>query len=279
MHPFLLLILTVSALPARAGRLRRVGFDLLLLALLAAIGAAVWAGMQPPPDPAWTRVQHAGVLRIGTDATYPPFENFVDGQFIGYDIDLGRAIAARMGVRAEFVSIALDGQYDALLAGQVDLLLSALPFIYERQQEVRYSQPYYQAGPLLVVRANETRIAGPADLSGRRVGVELGSDADMAARRLHQGTVPGLVLVPEYHSAADALAALVAGQVDAAICDPLGLAAFPDRAAVRVPAPPLADAPYVAAMKIDSPRLAAAVDATIADLRASGALARMMGGE
>jgi ABC-type amino acid transport substrate-binding protein len=224
-------------------------------------------------------VQHAGVLRIGTDATYPPFENFVDGQFTGYDIDLGRAIATRMGVRAEFVSIALDGQYDALLAGQVDLLLSALPFIYERQQEVRYSQPYYQAGPLLVVRANETRIAGPADLSGRRVGVELGSDADMAARRLHQGTVPGLVLVPEYHSAADALAALVAGQVDAAICDPLGLAAFPDRAAVRVPAPPLADAPYVAAMKIDSPRLAAAVDATIADLRASGALARMMGGE
>jgi len=279
MHPFLLLILTVSALPARAGRLRRAGFDLLLLALLAAIGAAVWAGMQPPPDPAWTRVQQAGVLRIGTDATYPPFENIVGGQFTGYDIDLGRAIAARMGVRAEFVSIALDGQYDALLAGQVDLLLSALPFIYERQQEVRYSQPYYQAGPLLVVRAGDARIAGPADLSGRRVGVELGSDADMAARRLHQGTVPGLVLAPEYHSAAGALAALIAGQVDAAICDPLGLAAFPDRAAVRALAPPLADSPYVAAMKIDSPRLAATVDATIADLRASGALARMMGGE
>ena len=111
------------------------------------------------------------------------------------------------------------------------------------------------------------------------MGVELGSDADMAARRLQQGIVPGLVLVPEYHSTGDALAALVAGQVDAAISDPLGLAAFPDRAAVRALAPPLADAPYVAAMKIDSPRLAAVVDATIADLRASGGLARMMGGE
>src|SRR5205823_4778652 len=153
---------------------------------------AVWAGLQPLPDPAWDRVQARGVLRIGTDATYPPFESLEQGRFVGYDVDLGRAIAARIPARAEFVSIALDGQYDALLSGQVDLLLSALPFIYERQKEVRYSQPYYQAGPGIVVRAGDSRIAGPADpswhsgqaLTGLRVAVELGSDADMAARRL-----------------------------------------------------------------------------------------------
>jgi len=163
----------------------------------------------------------------------------------------------------EWVPLALDGQYDALLAGQVDMLLSALPLIYERQQEVRYSQPYFQAGPLLVVRAGEGRIAGPADLVGRRVAVELGSDADMAARRLQRTTVPGLQLAAGYHSAAEALAAL---------------AAAPERAALRALAPPLADTPYVAVVKVSSPRLAAAIDATIANARASGVLARMMGG-
>src|SRR5689334_934922 len=127
--------------------MRRLLFDLALIAALLAIAAAVWAGAQPAPDAAWDRVQAGGVLRIGTDATYPPFESVQNGQFVGYDIDLGRAVAARVGARAEFVSIALDGQYDALLSGKVDLLLSALPFIYERQKEVRYSQPYYQAGP------------------------------------------------------------------------------------------------------------------------------------
>ena len=258
---------------------RRALFDGLLLLALAGIGGLVWAGTRPTPDPAWDRVQAAGVLRIGTDATYPPFENFAAGAFTGYDVDLGRAVAARLHVRPEFVNIALDGQYDALLAGKVDLLLSALPLIYERQQEVRYSQPYYQAGPRLVVRAGETGIAVPADLAGRRVAVELGSDADLAARRLQKGSVPGLILVPAFQSAPDALAALVAGQVDAAICDPPALAAYPGRAALRPLAAPLADEPYVAVLNISSPRLSGAVDQTISDLRASGALVRMMGGE
>jgi ABC-type amino acid transport substrate-binding protein len=257
--------------------IRRLLFDLALLLGLAAVGAAVWAGAQPLPDAAWDRVHAAGVLRVGTDPTYPPFESIENGQFTGYDIALAREIAARLGVRAEFVPIALDGQYDALLAGQVDLLLSALPFIYERQQEVRYSPPYYQAGPSLVVRAGDARIGGPGDLAGRRVGVELGSDADMAARHLQATTAPGLILVPTYHSAAEALAALAAGAVDAAVADPLGLAAAPDPAALRALDPPLADEPYVAVLKRPAPRLGAAVDATIDDLRASGALARLMG--
>ncbi len=250
---------------------------MLVLALLG-LGGVVMAGNRPAPDAAWERVAARGVLRIGTDPTYPPFESVVGGRYVGYDIALGQALAADLGVRVEWVPLALDGQYDALLAGQVDVLLSALPLIPERRQEVRYSQPYFQAGPLLVVRAGEGTIAGPADLAGRRVAVELGSDGDMAARRLQRTTVPGLQLAATYHSAADALAALAAGQADAAVADPLALAAAPERAALRALVPPLADTPYVAVVKVSSPRLAAAIEATIATARASGALARMMGG-
>ena len=259
-------------------RIPRWGLDLLLGLLLLGLGGLVWAGSRPLPDPTWDRVQTSGVLRIGTDATYPPFESLQDGAFVGSDIDLGRAVAARLGVRPEFVSIALDGQYDALLSGKVDCLLSALPFIYERQKEVRYSQPYFDAGPRIVVRAGDPRVTGPADLSGLAVGVELGSDADMAARRLQKGRVPGLQLHSDYHSAADALAALAAGRLDAVIADPLGLDAAPQRTSLRALSPPLVAEPYVAVLPVDSPRLAAAVDATIADLRASGTLAHMMNG-
>ncbi|MGI8587175.1 MAG: ABC transporter substrate-binding protein [Chloroflexia bacterium] len=255
----------------------RLLFDAALLLLLLTIVVAVWAGSQPQPDPAWNRVQAAGVLRIGTDPTYPPFESLQDGEFVGYDVDLGRALAKRLHVRAEFVSLSLDGQYDALFAGKVDILISALPFIYERQKEVRYSQPYYQGGPLLVVRAAAGPIAAPADLAGRRLGVELGSDADMAGRRLQKTEVPSLILVPDYHTTPDALSDLVQGRIDAAVSDPLALAAFPERGRLRALDPPLADEPYVVALKRDSPRLASSVDATISDLRASGSLARIMG--
>ncbi len=258
--------------------MRRVLLDIMLILAVLGLGGVVGAGNRPPPDAAWDRVQARGVLRIGTDPTYPPFESVVDSRYTGYDIALGQAIAADLGVRVAWVPLALDGQYDALAAGQVDLLLSALPFIYERQQEVHYSQPYFQAGSLLVVRAGEGRIAGPVDLAGRRVAVELGSDADTAARRLQRTIVPDLQLAATYHSSAEALAALAAGQADAAVADPLTLAAAPDRAALRALTPPLTDTPYVAAVKITSPRLAAAVDATISAARASGTLARMMGG-
>jgi len=261
----------------RPPRLARLLLDLGLLLAVGAVAAAIGAGTRPLPDPAWDRVTTTGVLRIGTDATYPPFETIQNGHFTGYDVALGQAVAGRLHARAEFVALALDGQYDALLAGHVDLLISALPFIYERQQEVRYSQPYYQAGPFLVVRRGEGRIAGPSDLAGRRVAVELGSDADMAARRLQNTRVPGMVLAATYRSPAEALAALAHGQVDAAVGDRLGLAESPDHATLQVLGPPLADEPYVAVVKIDSPRLAAAVDGTITDLRASGALARMFG--
>ena len=257
--------------------MRRVLLDSMLMLALVGLGGLVLLGNRPAPDAAWDRVAAQGVLRIGTDPTYPPFESVVGGQYTGYDIALGQAMGERLGVRVTWVPLALDGQYDALLAGQVDVLLSALPFIYERQQEVRYSQPYFQAGPVLVVRAGDGRIAGPADLAGRRVAVELGSDADMAARRVQRTLVPGLHLDTGYHSTTEALAALATGQADAAVADPLGLAAVPDRAALRALTPPLDDTPYVAVVKMDSPRLAAALDATIAEAQASGALAHMMG--
>ena len=79
------------------------------------------------------------------------------------------AIASDMGVQVQFKPLALDTQYDALASDQVDVLVSALPFVYERQKEVRYSQPYYQAGQVIAVRAGGNSVKSVADLQGKRV--------------------------------------------------------------------------------------------------------------
>jgi ABC-type amino acid transport substrate-binding protein len=253
------------------------------LALIAVLGVAAWWGQQPPPDPTWDRVQRTGTLRVGSDLTYPPFESVENGQLVGYDMDLARALAQGLGVKVTFVNIALDGQYDALAQDQVDVLISALPFIWERQKEVRYSRPYYEAGPRLMVRAGETGIAGAADLAGRTVGVELGTDADMAARRLQKGGI-ALRLDSTYHSTEAALAALAGGQVDAAVSDPLALAAFlrshddPAQAAVHALEPPLNSQPYVIAMRAGASRLGPAIDDLLAQMQADGRLARLLRG-
>src|SRR5215211_9463241 len=112
--------------------------NLAILLILATLATLTWLGQQRPADPYLLDIQKRGVLRVALDPTYPPFDTLIDGNPAGYDVTLANAIAADLGVRAEFHTLALDTLYDALASDQVDVLISALPFIYERQKEVRY---------------------------------------------------------------------------------------------------------------------------------------------
>jgi len=258
--------------------MRRVLIDIAVVLLLAAIGVGVWAGQQRAPDPYLEGIKARGTLRVGIDPTYPPFASVRDGAIEGYDAELARAIGKHLGVRVEMVPLALDTLYDALAAERVDVLISALPFVYERQSDVRYSAPYYQAGQVLLVRFGEASIAAAADLAGKRVGVELGSNADTEARRLARASVPGMQLRSEYHSPEEALDALLRGELDAAITDNVSAQGYlRAHDGLSIISPPLTDEPYVIAMPARATGLSAAVDTTIERLRASGELSELMG--
>ncbi|RME44796.1 MAG: amino acid ABC transporter substrate-binding protein, partial [Caldilineae bacterium] len=106
-------------------------------------------------------VQRRGVLRVGLDPSFPPFETLdAGGQVIGLDADIARAIAADLGVQVEFVPIAFDGLYDALQVGRVDVLLSGLPVDPTRTRDVAYSRPYFNAGQMLVTTRPDVQSVG-----------------------------------------------------------------------------------------------------------------------
>jgi ABC-type amino acid transport substrate-binding protein len=253
--------------------------SLTIVAVLAVITLLTWAGQQHPPDRYLRAIEARGVLRIGLDPTYPPFDTLSNGQPAGYDIALSQAIAADLGLRPEYHTLALDTLYDALASDQVDVLVSAIPFVYERQKEVRYSVPYYQSGQVLVVRAGDSSIHTVSDLAGKVAAVELGSNSDTEARRLQRDSLPTLRLDSTYHSAEDALVALAGGRVDAAITDNLSAQTYTTEHAnsISILQPTLTDEPYVVAMPAGADALAAQINSTIERLRADGALARMMG--
>jgi polar amino acid transport system substrate-binding protein len=257
----------------------RLFLNIALVLTLVALSALVWLGQQKPPDRYLERIRQSGTLRVGIDPTYPPFDMLREGRVEGYDAALAEAIARDLGVNVEFRTLALDTLYDSLIAGNVDMLVSALPPIPERQADVRYSVPYYQSGQVLVVRAGENAVNSVEALAGRRVGVELGSNADTEARRLQRSTVPGMQLQSTYHSPEEALDALVSGEVDAAVTDNTSaqtyLAAYPG--SVTVLSPPLTDEPFVVAVPARADALAGSVNATVERLRNSGELARIMG--
>lgn len=218
------------------------------------------------------RIQETGVLRIGLDPTYPPFEVADASDVWGLDVDLARAIAAELGVTAEFVYFGYDGLYDALLTEQADVLISALVVDESRTRDFAYSDPYFNAGQILLVAADETEIAGMADMNGRTLAVELGSQGHVEALSW-QRRVPNLTIQP-YNSPEAALTALTnPATADAVLIDAISgrlfLADNPDLR--RLPQPVTVE-PFAIVTRHDDGDLRDALNDALQTLQASGEL-------
>ncbi len=157
------------------------GLTLWVWALVGALFALRWNSIERPNPPLRALFPY-GEMRIGVDASYPPFAAAGNDGLYGLDIDLGTILAAQLGAPVRFVNMGYDGLYDSLKADQVDVLISALLIDYSRTDEVFYSIPYYNAGLTLVV-PSDSPIHGMSDLSGLSLAYEFGSDADLQARQ------------------------------------------------------------------------------------------------
>ncbi len=244
---------------------------LLIIIGYAALAASAQMGLNVAGqglDPVWAGVQQRRTLRVAVDLGFYPFTWMEDGQPAGYDIDLAHGIASHLGVQVEFVPSGLDSIYDDLAARRADVAISALPYAPELGWRARFSQFYFNAGQMLVVRSDAS-IASEADLAGRVVGVALGSDADtLARRRLMEGAT--FTLRSEYDAPDEALMALQRGEVDAVIVDhPAALIAMARAPEVRI-AQALTFEPYVIAVAPEAYRLHDAVNQALNALRAEG---------
>jgi polar amino acid transport system substrate-binding protein len=218
-------------------------------------------------------IEERGVLYIGLDPSYPPFEALASGgELFGVDVDLGRELAGRLGVESNFVLLSYDALYHALEVGQVDLLISALVVEPGRLEDVAYSVPYFDAGLALVVPAGT---AGEGvemeDLAGWTVAVEYATEGDVEARRW--GRRLGDLTVLPLTTADEALAAVRSGEADAALVDGisarLDLREQPD----LVLAPQLVSSqPYGIAVRAEDQSLLRAVNEALEAMAAEGVL-------
>jgi len=96
----------------------------------------------------------AETLRIGTEGAYPPF-NMIDkdGQVVGFDIDIAKALCQRMGVECRFVTQDWDGIIPGLMARKYDAIIASMSITAERQRAVAFSDPYYSNSLSLIARA------------------------------------------------------------------------------------------------------------------------------
>lgn len=196
---------------------RRAVIWLLLLLMMTPL---LIAGGCQTSDDSWTRIQESGILRVGIDPTYPPFAVDSGDGITGLDVELASQVAAELGIEPQFIYFGYDGLYDALLTGQVDVLVSALVIDPDRTRDFSYTVPYYDAGQVLVVRDDNETIGDVTDLEGLILAAELGALGHVEALAVAR-QVPGLAVAP-YGSAAEAMDAVASGEVDAALVDSTG---------------------------------------------------------
>lgn len=216
-------------------------------------------------------VKQRGSLRIAMEGTYPPF-NFKDqksGQLSGYDVDVGRLIAARMGLKPEFIATEWSAILAGLGAGKYDVIVSQVGITPQRQRAFDFSAPYTYSSPQLIVRRNETASYASLDsLKGKKLGVGQGSIFEQQAK-----AVPGIT-VKSYPAAPENLQDLASGRIDAALNDSLMVAyllknsALPIKAGARVGKVEQMGIPFAR----NNPQFKAALDKALAEIAADGSL-------
>jgi polar amino acid transport system substrate-binding protein len=190
------------------------------LPVLAALLLLLAGCSAPPATPGGG--SGAKALVVGTEAAFPPFENInaSTGQFEGFDIDLARAIAGKLGRSPEFRNLDFRALIPSVQNQQVDMAISGMTINAERQQQVDFSLPYYEANQSVVVRSTNQAIRGPDDLANRTIGVQGGTTAEfwLVDNLVAQGKLRNASIV-RYDSFPIAVQALERGDVEAVMMD------------------------------------------------------------
>ena len=163
-------------------RLTRMGQILTVLAVLVLLFAACTPPAATPASDSNTAAAPAALkIKVGTNAEYRPFE-YVDENnvIIGFDVDLMNALAEVAGIEYELVNTKWDGIFVALANGEFDAVISAVTITDERKETVDFSDPYFNAGQVLAVLADNETITGLDSVTDAvRIGVQLGTTADI----------------------------------------------------------------------------------------------------
>lgn len=153
---------------------------------------------------------------VATEASFAPFEFRDDktGQYVGFDIELMKALAETQGFEVEFKDMGFDGIIAAVKTGNVDMAISAISIDEDRKQQVDFSLPYYQSGLSVAVRADNNTIKGFSDLKGKKIAVQIGTTGAKYVKNNIEGAK-----VTEYNTVNDAFLELINGGVDAFVND------------------------------------------------------------
>ena len=136
------------------------------------------------------------VLRVATEPTFAPFEFQEEGsdKLSGFDMDLIRAIGAKMGYKVEIANMGFDALIPALNTGNIDVAIAGMSITDERKQAVGMSDPYYTSGLIVMVQKDNNDIKSIEDLKGKRIAAQIGTTGAAKAHSVEGAVVTDAVI-------------------------------------------------------------------------------------
>lgn len=191
------------------------------LALAAGMAAAalIAAGCGGSGSDSNAAADKGGIIRVGAETTYPPFEFTQDDKYVGFDLDLSDAVIKQMGGKMEFKSMGFDALIPALQSNQIDLVASGMDVTPEREKQVAFSDIYFdKSGKVIIVLKDNDQIHDWDDLKGRVVCGQVGT------KQVEFAQEAGAKEVKQVDSNSQAFMELRAKTVEAVVIDaPVGM--------------------------------------------------------
>jgi polar amino acid transport system substrate-binding protein len=190
---------------------------------LAGCGGTKTATTEPAKTTAAPKLVKAGVLTVGSDTAFPPFESMNGSTAEGFDVDLADALAKELGYTVNFTSQKFDTLIPQLNAGGTfDVIMSGMTITPEREQEILFSEPYIDSNQsIAVVKGKFAKLDGndPAAINtaftGKIIGVQSGTTGETWAKE----NLKGAAQITPFDDTLSAFSALNAGKVDAVVND------------------------------------------------------------
>ncbi len=131
----------------------------------------------PSEQTLYQKIKKSGVIKIGTEGTYSPYSYHNDqDKLVGYDVEIAKAVAKKLGVKAEFVEAPWDSMLAAFDAGKSDVVFNQVGITDERKEKYSFSDPYTVSHAVLITNEDNKDIKSFEDLKGKNSAQSLTSN-------------------------------------------------------------------------------------------------------
>lgn len=205
-------------------------------------------------------------LVMATNAEFPPYEFYEGKEVVGIDADIAAAVAEEMGMELEIEDMAFDSIITAVTSGKADIGAAGMTVTEDRLENVDFTDTYATATQVIIVK-EDSAIAGPDDLTGKKIGVQLGTTGDIYADDIEDATVE------RYNKGFEAVQALQQGKIDAVVIDGEPAKEFVKEAeGLKILDEAFTEEEYAIAVKKGNDELKEKINDALANLKESGKL-------